>query len=170
MSALVFYLPLVLRFSVYKTLHYIRSVRYRERRGKEYRHHQILSHAINYQKLSFNCLYSISLHRTLFKLAQRTTLKGVYICKLDTYKEGGCECHLKYIEKSPFSLFFILKWTKMSQLTIIASWQLFQATTVSRPLFVYCMLEKKLKQFCSMHLKLHSQRPSFEIFFARAVD
>ena len=47
--------------------------------------------------------------------------------------------------------------------TAIASWTSFQVTTVRRPLMIISCW-KKLKQFCSMYLRYHSQCPSYPFF------
>ena len=44
-----------------------------------------------------------------------------------------------------------------SFIAILSTWYSLQVTIVSRPVLFHCMLRKKVKQFCSMYLILHSQ-------------
>ena len=71
------------------------------------------------------------------------------------HKEGCWEPYSKYIELSYFSHFLSMQETNKYLPTIVALYQSFKATIVSRCLCVSCILRNWLQWLYSMYLKSH---------------
>ena len=77
-------------------------------------------------------------------------------------KGRGWQYHFKCIEQNWYSYLLSVHWTYRCQVTVIASWQAYQATSVSWHLFVCCILRKDIKQSCPLYLIWHFQRPPYQ--------
>ena len=77
------------------------------------------------------------------------------------YKGGRWECHCKYIEENWLSYFDSMKSTDRCIIAVVALRDCQEVMAARIHLLVHWMGRKYLKQFCSMYLKWHSQRPSY---------
>ena len=105
--------------------------------------HLTSSYCILLRFISFHCtsLYFTSLHCT--------SLQG-----------GRWECHCKYIEENWLVNFDSMKFSDRCFLAVVALSDFQEVMAARIHLLVHCMWKKKLKQFCSIYLQWHSQRPS----------
>ena len=67
-------------------------------------------------------------------------------------KGGGWKCHIKYKGQDWFISFLSMQQVFRFHLTAIASWQTYQATTVSWHLYISWLLRKEVKQSYPLYL------------------
>ena len=78
------------------------------------------------------------------------------------FKGEGWKYHIKYIGQDSFISCLNMQQTYRCHLIVIASWQAYKATTVSRHPYICCILKKEVKQPCPLYLIWHFQPPSYK--------